>query len=962
MRKVLLILLACIAASSLCLAACFAPVQNGGAGGETYGLAFNEGYLDVIEVGEPVMLDEYINPYYSYDYSLTLTHDESGEEYDLKAMWQWTTTYPGTFTLTYTVNDGEYAGTTISTKLEVVVPEISWSYTRGTYVYRAGTKLNFVELQRDLNIAVKSYYGYTFSMDSVEYEGGKEEFDETVTEYEFPEAGTYTFYFSVTTEDGQSRTGKQIVTVRPEQVMDAQGAEWLEENNMTVHDYTYVDATGKVTLDSGYYKTSQYTDANIPYLAFNGNYGAGTYFMFDFTGKNLPQLAFFCDEVTQTPFDGKKGIYYHNGFTSNSGDTLSAHDESRLTLFGPNKISFGRMDDKGRYNNCIMGNPDNPSPASFVALNPNYQYRYIIGFSKADASTATATLRVILINITTSEREVDYTLNLTTVTGISNLTYSPNYFSGSVVAYGRCGYTTSWDKVYAPITGITDINELDIAAELKSGFSKQVPLNSYANVSDYFEDDDGVYEFKIYDPKGNVVVPSEQGDFKFSQSGKYRVYYDSMVYGVRPTSAIIEVTFDPTVDYGDDYFEIYGAISGGQFNTAVTPQTNKKYIEEGSQSLKYYINGAQNKIVVGLPPKFLDFIFLSRAIDAVTFDVYTERNMTYKLEPVSKNAVVLQYEGEIAKETWTKFTITRELYEKNSNTYANSSFRIALAFYADEQMADKTALYIDNIKLVAGDYSQTITAGGQAFLDANNISVYEYELVDDNAQVKLHHGFYQGYAHTMKNDDVPYVSYNGNYGAKSYVVFDFTGKNVPQIGFFVKNTTSSLIDKKAGVIASPGFTKPDGTEYSAIDNARVTFLGPNKVEYARYDADGRYSGQFGVPGGTAANDIETIERTKSPLSIRGLVDGVHYRYVVGIKSASVGSVTLEFLLINLDTGAKVDYQTKALTDTAFTADYITGNIVLYGRYYTPITLDRIYPAYTNVSDIYAIDKVAEILG
>ena len=53
MRTVLLILLACIAASSLCLSACFAPVQ-GGAGGETYGLAFNEGYLDVIELGELV--------------------------------------------------------------------------------------------------------------------------------------------------------------------------------------------------------------------------------------------------------------------------------------------------------------------------------------------------------------------------------------------------------------------------------------------------------------------------------------------------------------------------------------------------------------------------------------------------------------------------------------------------------------------------------------------------------------------------------------------------------------------------------------------------------------------------------------------------------------------------------------------------------------------------------------------
>ena len=155
MRKILLILLSCIAASCLLLSACTVVTPNTSSE-EEQGLIFNEGYLDVIELGEPISIDEYIDPYYVSDYSLILTSDETGEEFDLKARWQWTTEYPGTFTLTYTVNEGDYAGTTISTKLQVVVPEISWSYTRGTYVYRAGTAINFGELQRNLNIAVKS--------------------------------------------------------------------------------------------------------------------------------------------------------------------------------------------------------------------------------------------------------------------------------------------------------------------------------------------------------------------------------------------------------------------------------------------------------------------------------------------------------------------------------------------------------------------------------------------------------------------------------------------------------------------------------------------------------------------------------------------------------------------------------------------------------------------------------------
>lgn len=954
MRKVLLILLTCIATSCLCLSACFAPVQGGTA--ESYGLAFNEGYLDVIELGESIMLDEYIDQNYSNDYSLILSNEETGDEFDLKAIFQWTTTYPGTFKLTYTVNDGEFAGTTIQTDIKVVVPEISWSYTRGTHIYRVGTSIQFAELEDSLNIAVKSYYPYVFSMDSVEYEGGKVEFDANQLSYEFPEAGTYTFNFSVTTEDGQSRSGSQKVTVRPLQVMTDAGQDWLEENNMTVHDYTEVNGDGSVSLDAGYY-TNSLNDGNVPYLAFNGNFGEDTYVMFDFTGSNLPQLAFFCDEVTNNLMDNKKGIYIHNGLTYNDGSTFSETDSSRITVFGPNKLSAiasnnNRPDNHGRFNNANFGSITDPCPASYVALDDDCQYRYIVGFS--NSTSTSLTINIILVNLTTWEREFDWSKELTIISGAS-IDWATYKLTGSIVAYGRFGVETKWDKVYAPITGVTNIHELDVSATFKTGIRTTYPLYTTVNVSDYIDDADGNYEFKVTDPYGEAVTVSENGTFNYDKSGTYRIFYDSKEEGIRATSTTVDVAFDPNVDMGEDYFENYGAIVAGSFGTGIAIQTNSAYINEGKQSLRYYLNGANTDIVVGMSAKFLDFMFLARTLDSITFDVYAERDMNFKLQAVAKGkSIFKQYEGSVPAETWTTITVTRELYNANWEAYFNQTWRLAINFYAANEMADKDAIYIDNIKLHTANYAETISANAQSFLDDNGITAYAYDSINDDLQVKLQPGWYQGNHNSVKNDDVPYISYNGSYGAKSYIVMDFTGKNVPWLGFFMKKTTGSFIDRVPGVLVGTGHTKLEGTAFSSTDNNRVTFYGPNKVVAVnnggmRFDTESRYSGQWKVEDG-------------SLMPINALVEGVHYRWIVGIKSAATGEAVIEALLLNLDTNTKVDYQTKKLTDTAFTSEYLSGNIVIYGRYMKAITLDRIYPVYTNVTDVYAIDKVAEILG
>ena len=188
------------------------------------------------------------------------------------------------------------------------------------------------------------------------------------------------------------------------------------------------------------------------------------------------------------------------------------------------------------------------------------------------------------------------------------------------------------------------------------------------------------------------------------------------------------------------------------------------------------------------------------------------------------------------------------------------------------------------------------------------------------------------------------------YGAGDYVVVDFMGKNVPQFCFFVQEVTSSLLDGKAGIYVHTGISRQNGDVNNDTDGGRVTFFGPNKIEYAHVNNLGR----FGTVYGSAAEP--------SPLSIRGLVDGVRYRYVIGIKSAQSGRFVIEQLLINLDANTQLVHYETSITGAWITADYISGNIVMYGRYNVAIELDKIYAVYEDVLDINAIDKVAEVIG
>ena len=587
---------------------------------------------------------------------------------------------------------------------------------------------------------------------------------------------------------------------------------------------------------------------------------------------------------------------------------------------------------------------------SFHALSATDSYRYIVGLE--NISSSSMTIRILLINLTTCERVMDYTQKLTSSSGNGALNLSAEELMGSIVLYGRYGLKTKLDKVYMPITNVDSIYELDKAVSFKDSYKTQYNLNAKACVADYIDIPDGDYEFKVFDPNGEEIAINSDGTFRYTLSGKYTLYYDAKQEGLRPSAITVRVMYDLQNEPAADFYEIEGAFVAYD-DSGIRSQSSSKFMKEGSQSIAYNsINAKYPSITIYPSKSFMDFVFLAREVEGMTFEVYSPKAVTFKLD--NRGGTLGQdYTGEIPAETWTTLTITRELCMANIDLYKAATFSLAIILTPSEEGVKffaKEEIYIDNVQLIITDTSKAMGDSAKSWLEANNMEAYGYKSITNDLQATMYEGIYQKEWYNIANDDVPYIAYKGDYGANTYVVTDFTGKNVPQMAFFVKEVTPSLVDKKAGFYIHTGMVMKNGKQVSPHDGGRVTFFGPNKMEYARPDADGRVGTQQGY---TNANPVN------SPLSINGLEEGVHYRYVAGIKSAKAGELVVELLLINLDTNKEVVHYNVKITGSWITEDYISGNIVMYSRFNVKTTWDKIYSVYTNIGTIYAIDKVAE---
>lgn len=294
---------------------------------------------------------------------------------------------------------------------------------------------------------------------------------------------------------------------------------WLQANGISVYGATTIPYDNTISLNAGIQSgtsAANIGETDVPYVAFNGNYGVGTFVEFDFSGKNLPQVAFFCDEVTKDITDGSKGMLITNGFVDFDGTSpLQVNDYNSLAVFGPNMV-LSKDIRRGFSPDRLINRPGSAAdPAVSIShgqLSDGVNYRYIVGFINENESLR---LNILLINLDDGETVFTGNFSVRPIDG--------QYETGKIVAYSKINTETSF-SVRLPVTGKTAASEVDL-----NGFNSNAPTTvniiGQLNVSDFIDTSYGDSYTLKYAKSGGSKVAITGNTFNLPETGAYTLYY-----------------------------------------------------------------------------------------------------------------------------------------------------------------------------------------------------------------------------------------------------------------------------------------------------------------------------------------------------------------------------------------------------------------------------------------------------
>ena len=162
--------------------------------------------------------------------------------------------------------------------------------------------------------------------------------------------------------------------------------------------------------------------ATTGFLAYKGDYGAGDKVSFRFKGKNIPNVALFCDDLSSM-VGGGKGLYLSAG--TNDKTLLT-----RMTVYGPYRLDSGNPSDYASYdtigyNNRLYTQTD--SPFGYRNLDDDKEYIYSISITKANQGDV-----AVLLSLYSLNSDDSWTLENTLTISLNNY---DGPLSGSIIAY-----------------------------------------------------------------------------------------------------------------------------------------------------------------------------------------------------------------------------------------------------------------------------------------------------------------------------------------------------------------------------------------------------------------------------------------------------------------------------------------------------------------------------------------------
>ncbi len=199
--------------------------------------------------------------------------------------------------------------------------------------------------------------------------------------------------------------------------------------------------------------------------------------------------------------------------------------------------------------------------------------------------------------------------------------------------------------------------------------------------------------------------------------------------------------------------------------------------------------------------------------------------------------------------------------------------------------------------------------------------------------------------------DSGYLGWQGNYGLNTFVDFEFTGNNIPNVIFFADEINNELTyggktedsEKNKGLMVISGIYgaySPGANIVACSDTVAV--FGPNRYDNGWSMTDGRWCAKSGVPapvyvGGGYKNPIPEEYALLTQDGLRADTTGRTYRYVIGTYGVTSGSTTAIYLEMRLYDVANPDkplfvvQQDTKLTTDKFIFDgneFKGGNIVV----------------------------------
>ncbi|MCQ2399481.1 MAG: hypothetical protein MJ072_03125, partial [Clostridia bacterium] len=405
-----------------------------------------------IMLGDGLVLAEvikYVKNVENVTYELTLT-DADGKKTDITTKRYISAEVPGEYKITYTLKAGQLSKSNTFT-YKVICQPLVFSYTRLNAIYNVGDVLVFDNYFDKLNISTNSYYDWKVVMDSVEIDGAKTNIAKGATSFTFQIAKPHKFNFHLETEDGQTKTGYDQFEVTN---VDKDFAQYLTEIGATLYGVEEGKMTG-LLLQNGVYANGIQTRSlskaatphNLPYVAFDGEFGLGSFVKVDFTGKNIPAISFFRKNYTKSVFDESDGIIVSAGFNKNTGAPANEAVSKQISVYGPNMIN----DITSTV--LSLGDGETAYAGSYASLNDNTKYRLIVGFTQGETEN-TLMLNLIIVDLDNKVVVNQVSASTKEITK-QDFTLDGNYLKGTIVLYGNYAKKTTIDKLYSIITDKT---------------------------------------------------------------------------------------------------------------------------------------------------------------------------------------------------------------------------------------------------------------------------------------------------------------------------------------------------------------------------------------------------------------------------------------------------------------------------------------------------------------------------